>query len=57
MPMADEAAQNAVDNNDVMLLRNRLSRIYFLRRFFDYQFHSPGRPCEISDYAGWSESA
>ncbi len=36
MPMADEAAQNAVDNNDVMLLRNRLSRIYFLRRFFDY---------------------
>ncbi len=36
MPIADEAAQNAVDNNDVMLLRNRLSRIYFLRRFFDY---------------------
>lgn len=36
MPMANEAVQDAVGNNDVMLLRNRLSRIYFLRRFFDY---------------------
>lgn len=34
MPVADEAAQDG--NNDVMLRRNRLSRIYFLRRFFDY---------------------
>lgn len=34
MPVADEAAQDG--NDDVMLRRNRLSRIYFLRRFFDY---------------------
>ncbi len=30
------AAEDGRDDQQVMLLRNRLSRIYFLRRFFDY---------------------
>jgi protoporphyrinogen oxidase len=33
---ASPAAQPRADGDKVMLLRNRLSRIYFLRKFFDY---------------------
>lgn len=36
LPVEDGATHSARKENDVMLVRNRLSRIYFLRRFFDY---------------------
>ena len=35
MPAEDGATHSARKKDDVMLVRNRLSRIYFLRRFFD----------------------
>lgn len=36
MPVEDEAIHSPEKEEDLMLVRNRLSRIYFLRRFFDY---------------------
>jgi protoporphyrinogen oxidase len=36
VPPVDAAAPAAADPDKVMLLRPRLSRIYFLRKFFDY---------------------
>lgn len=36
MPVADGATHSPDKEDDLMLVRNRLSRIYFLRRFFDY---------------------
>lgn len=36
MPVEDDAAHSAEANDHVMLVRNRLSRIYFLRKFFSY---------------------
>lgn len=36
LPLEDSAALNPDKTDDVMLLRSRLSRILFLRKFFDY---------------------
>lgn len=36
LPIEDNAIHSAEEEDNVMLVRNRLSRIYFLRRFFNY---------------------
>lgn len=36
LPVEEEGIHSAEEEDNVMLVRNRLSRIYFLRRFFNY---------------------